>query len=107
MKPGFTALMHGFSRTGKTSSLKSLDRKTGRHIFMVDIPTLVFDEYHRARKHLDKEPVQLFNEANTILFKRISANSSVDKMNNSMEISYFTSLRTLKASYYHYQPCTN
>ncbi len=99
MKPGFTVLMHGYPGTGKTSSVKSLARKTGRHIFMVDIPKInskwvgeseknlsrLFDEYRRARKHFDKDPILLFNEADAILGKRISANSSVDKMNNSMQ----------------------
>jgi SpoVK/Ycf46/Vps4 family AAA+-type ATPase len=99
MKPGFTVLMYGFPGTGKTSSVKSLARKTGRHIFMVDIPKInskwvgeseknlsrLFDEYQRARKHFDKDPILLFNEADAILGKRISANTSVDKMNNSMQ----------------------
>ena len=99
MKPGFTVLMYGYPGTGKTSSVKSLARKTGRHIFMVDIPKInskwvgeseknlsrLFDEYRRARKHFDKDPILLFNEADALLGKRISANSSVDKMNNSMQ----------------------
>jgi hypothetical protein len=99
MRPGFTVLMHGFPGTGKTSSVKSIARETGRHIFMVDIPKInskwvgeseknlskLFDEYRRAKKHFDKDPILLFNEADAILGKRITANSSVDKMNNSLQ----------------------
>lgn len=45
----------------------------------------LFDEYHRTRKYFDKDPILFFNEADAILGKRKSANSSVDKMNNSMQ----------------------
>jgi SpoVK/Ycf46/Vps4 family AAA+-type ATPase len=45
----------------------------------------LFAEYRRARKHFDKDPILLFNEADAILGKRIAANSSVDKMNNSLQ----------------------
>lgn len=99
MKAGFTILMHGYPGTGKTSSVKSLARITKRHIFMVDIPKVnskwvgeseknlskLFAEYKRARKHFDKDPILLFNEADAILGKRISVNNSVDKMNNSLQ----------------------
>jgi hypothetical protein len=99
MKAGFTILMHGYPGTGKTSSVKSLARITKRHIYMVDIPKVnskwvgeseknlskLFAEYRRARKHFDKDPILLFNEADAILGKRIAANSSVDKMNNSLQ----------------------
>ena len=99
MKGGFTILMYGAPGTGKTSSVKSLARKTGRHIFMVDIPKInskwvgeseknlsrLFDEYRRARKNYDLDPILLFNEADAILGKRITANNSVDKMNNSLQ----------------------
>jgi hypothetical protein len=99
MKAGFTILMYGYPGTGKTSSVKSLARITGRHIFMVDIPKVnskwvgeseknlsrLFTEYRRARRHFEKDPILLFNEADAILGKRITANSSVDKMNNSLQ----------------------
>jgi SpoVK/Ycf46/Vps4 family AAA+-type ATPase len=99
MKAGFTVLLYGFPGTGKTSSVKQIAKATGRVIYMVEIEKIqskwvgeseknlsrLFDEYRRARKHFDKDPILLFNEADAILGKRISANSSVDKMNNSMQ----------------------
>jgi hypothetical protein len=99
MKPGFTVLMYGHPGTGKTSTVKSMAKKTGRHVYMVDIPKIqskwvgeseknlsrVFSEYRRAKKQYEQEPILLFNEADAILGKRIGANTSVDKMNNSMQ----------------------
>jgi hypothetical protein len=99
MRPGFTVLMYGHPGTGKTSTVKSMAKKTGRHVYMVDIPKIqskwvgeseknlsrVFTEYKRARKQFELEPILLFNEADAILGKRIGANTSVDKMNNSMQ----------------------
>lgn len=99
MRPGFTVLMYGHPGTGKTSTVKSIAKKTGRHVYMVDIPKIqskwvgeseknlsrVFSEYRRARKQYDQEPILLFNEADAILGKRIGPNTSVDKMNNSMQ----------------------
>jgi len=99
MTPGFTVLMYGYPGTGKTSTVKAIAKATGRHIFMVDIPKInskwvgeseknlsrLFDEYRRAKKVYSPHPILLFNEADAILGKRISSNSSVDKMNNSLQ----------------------
>lgn len=97
--PGFTILLYGLPGTGKTATVKSLAKATGRHIFMVDIPKInskwvgeseknlshLFDEYRRAKKLFSQHPILLFNEADAILGKRINTNSSVDKMNNSLQ----------------------
>ncbi len=99
MVPGFTALLYGLPGVGKTATVKAIARETGRHIFMVDIPKInskwvgeseknlsrLFDEYRRAKKLYTKHPILLFNEADAILGKRINTNSSVDKMNNSLQ----------------------
>ena len=99
MLPGFTALLYGLPGVGKTATVKAIARETGRHIFMVDIPKInskwvgeseknlsrLFDEYRRAKKLYSKQPILLFNEADAIIGKRIEANSSVDKMNNSLQ----------------------
>lgn len=99
MVPGFTALLYGLPGVGKTATVKAIARETGRHIFMVDIPKInskwvgeseknlsrLFDEYRRAKKLYTKHPILLFNEADAILGKRIDTNSSVDKMNNSLQ----------------------
>jgi SpoVK/Ycf46/Vps4 family AAA+-type ATPase len=97
--PGFTVLLYGLPGTGKTATVKSLAKATGRNIFMVDIPKInskwvgeseknlsrLFDEYRRAKKLFSQDPILLFNEADAILGKRINTNSSVDKMNNSLQ----------------------
>jgi len=99
MKKGFTILMYGHPGTGKTSSVKSLARTTGRHIFMVEIPKInskwvgeseknisrVFEEYKMARKQFENTPILLFNEADAIFGNRVQVQSSVDKMRNSMQ----------------------
>lgn len=99
MLAGFTVLMHGYPGTGKTSSVKSIAKQTGRHIFMVEIPKVhskwvgeseknlskVFKEYRDSRKHFDKDPILLFNEADALLGKRFNVSSSVDQMNNALQ----------------------
>jgi len=99
MRGGFTVLMYGFPGTGKTSTVKSIARETGRNIYMIEIPKInskwvgeseknlskVFEEYRRARKQFEKDPILLFNEADAILGKRINSHNSVDKMNNTLQ----------------------
>ncbi|MCF8342804.1 MAG: ATP-binding protein [Chitinophagaceae bacterium] len=99
MRPGFTVLMYGHPGTGKTSSVKSLARVTGRNIFLVDIPKInskwvgesekniakIFDEYKQAIRQFDKAPILLFNEADAIFGNRLQVQSSVDKMKNAMQ----------------------
>jgi hypothetical protein len=99
MKQGFTVLLYGYPGTGKTSSVKQVAKATGRSIFMVEIQKIqskwvgeseknlakVFEEYEQARRHFDKAPILLFNEADAILGKRMSVNSSVDKSFNTLQ----------------------
>ena len=99
MLPGLTILLFGPGGTGKTATVKALARETGRHLFMVDISSVsskwvgeseknlsrIFAEYRKSKKYYNKLPILLFNEADAILSKRINVNSSVDKMNNTMQ----------------------
>jgi broad-specificity NMP kinase len=99
MKQGFTVLLYGYPGTGKTSSVKQVAKATGRSIFMVEIQKIqskwvgeseknlakVFEEYKQARRHFNKAPILLFNEADAILGKRMSVNSSVDKSFNTLQ----------------------
>lgn len=99
MKPGFTVLLYGYPGTGKTSSVKQVAKATGRSIYMVEIQKIqskwvgeseknlakVFEEYKQARRHFAKAPILLFNEADAILGKRMSVNSSVDKSFNTLQ----------------------
>jgi SpoVK/Ycf46/Vps4 family AAA+-type ATPase len=96
---GFTLLLHGEPGTGKTATVKQLARKTGRHILMVDTSKIkdmfvgeseknirrVFKEYAQAKNFFERHPILLFNEADALIGKRISVNSSVDQMNNTMQ----------------------
>jgi RNA-binding protein YhbY len=99
MKQGFTVLLYGYPGTGKTSSVKQVAKATGRSIYMVEIQKIqskwvgeseknlakVFEEYKQARRHFDKAPILLFNEADAILGKRMAVNSSVDKSFNTLQ----------------------
>ena len=99
MMQGFTVLLYGYPGTGKTSSVKQVAKATGRSIFMVEIQKIqskwvgeseknlakVFEEYKQARRHFEKTPILLFNEADAILGKRMSVNSSVDKSFNALQ----------------------
>ena len=99
MKPGFTVLLYGYPGTGKTSSVKQVAKATGRSIYMVEIQKIqskwvgeseknlskVFEEYKQARRFFTKAPILLFNEADAILGKRMSVNSSVDKSFNTLQ----------------------
>lgn len=99
MKQGFTVLLYGYPGTGKTSSVKQVAKATGRSIYMVEIQKIqskwvgeseknlakVFEEYKQARRHFNKAPILLFNEADAILGKRMSVNSSVDKSFNTLQ----------------------
>lgn len=99
MKQGFTVLLYGYPGTGKTSSVKQVAKATGRSIFMVEIQKIqskwvgeseknlskVFEEYKQARSFFTKAPILLFNEADAILGKRMTVNSSVDKSFNALQ----------------------
>ena len=99
MKPGFTVLLYGYPGTGKTSSVKQVAKASGRSIYMVEIQKIqskwvgeseknlakVFEEYKQARRYFAKAPILLFNEADAILGKRMSVNSSVDKSFNTLQ----------------------
>ena len=99
MKPGFTVLLYGYPGTGKTSSVKQVAKATGRSIYIVEIQKIqskwvgeseknlskVFEEYKQARRFFTKAPILLFNEADAILGKRMTVNSSVDKSFNTLQ----------------------
>ncbi|HQS24626.1 MAG TPA: ATP-binding protein [Sediminibacterium sp.] len=96
---GFTLLFHGAPGTGKTALAKQLAFQTGRNLLMVDAASIrnmyvgeseknirrIFKEYIQAKQHFEMHPILLFNEADALIAKRISVNSSVDQMNNAMQ----------------------
>jgi AAA+ superfamily predicted ATPase len=99
MPMAFTCLLHGASGTGKTASVYEIAVKTKRNILHVDISAIkdmwvgiseknlkkIFESYYSAKEHFKYEPILLFNEADSLINKRIEANHSVDHMNNAMQ----------------------
>jgi len=95
----FVLLFYGEPGTGKTASVYEIAKLTKRNILQVDIENIrdkfvgesekrlaqVFEEYKLAKKSLKRAPILLFNEADALIGQRISVNSSVDQMNNSMQ----------------------
>jgi hypothetical protein len=99
LKAGLTILLYGYAGTGKTSTVMQIAKKTERNIFMIEVNKIkaafvgetennikeVFNEYRKLCKKFDKAPILLFNEADSIISKRIDVQRSVDQMNNSMQ----------------------
>lgn len=84
LSPGLSLLFYGSPGTGKTASAYQMARKSGRMIMPVDISKTksmwygeseklikgIFDDYGKAVKSTDHEPVLLFNECDGVLSKR-------------------------------------
>jgi len=99
MNPGILAIFHGVPGSGKTESVLQLAAETGRDIYRVNIANVrnkyvgesekgvknIFEQYRKLASGKERMPILLFNEADAVLGKRISVNSSVDQMNNSMQ----------------------
>jgi SpoVK/Ycf46/Vps4 family AAA+-type ATPase len=99
MNPGILAIFHGVPGSGKTESVLQLAAETGRDIYRVNISNVrnkyvgesekgvknIFEQYRKLASGKERMPILLFNEADAVLGKRISVNSSVDQMNNSMQ----------------------
>ena len=93
MPKGVCVMFHGHSGTGKTESVFQIAKETGRAIYRVDIGGMisqwmggtasnisnVFEKYKKfcenSKKHNEPLPILLFNEADAIFGKRISATS--------------------------------
>ncbi len=99
LKAGLTILLYGFAGTGKTSTVMQIAKKSERNIFIIEVNKIkgmyvgeteknikeVFNEYRKLCKMFDKAPILLFNEADSIISKRIDVQRSIDQMNNSMQ----------------------
>lgn len=95
-KPGIQALLWGPPGTGKTEVIKQMARRSGRDIFLVDFSKLygslwgetekIFRGIFRAYNYivlLQDAPILLFNEADSILSKRLSSTEkSIDRSEN-------------------------
>lgn len=96
---GICMLFHGQPGTGKTESVYQLAKKSNRPILKVDISNIrdkfvgeseknvkaIFHRYESIRVQSERDPILLFNEADAILNKRISAKDSVSQMNNALQ----------------------
>lgn len=93
---GFCALFHGESGTGKTELAYQLARKTGRDILTIDCSEVaskwigdseknarkLFNSYRMYSENLKTKPVLLLNEADSLMSKRIHAESEGGIDNN-------------------------
>jgi len=96
---GLVMLLYGFPGTGKTATVYEIAKKTKRDVLQVNISQIkdkyvgesekrlksIFTDYNRAKEELKHTPILLFNEADSLIGKRISTTSSVDQMSNSMQ----------------------
>ena len=87
---GITALFYGFPGTGKTESVLQIAKQTGRAIMKVDISQTksmwfgesekiikkIFTDYYKLKEREKVTPILFFNEADAIISKRQSVNSS-------------------------------
>lgn len=100
MRKGIACLFYGSPGTGKTESVLQLARETRRDIMQVDIAGLrdkwvgeseknikgIFENYRKLCKASKNIPILFINEADAIINRRLEiTNSSVDKMDNSMQ----------------------
>ncbi len=100
LSPGLSMLFYGSPGTGKTACAYQLARNSGRMIMPVDISKTksmwygeseklikgIFDDYRKAIKSTDQEPVLLFNECDGILSKRRELKqSSVAQTENAIQ----------------------
>jgi hypothetical protein len=112
MRKGFACLFYGAAGTGKTESVYQICKKVKRDIFVLDIAKTqskwvgdneklmkkVFDDYRGAVSDGGTIPVLLFNEADALISKRFSLDSSsrnVDQMANRVQNILLQEIETL------------
>lgn len=109
-RSGFACLFYGGPGTGKTETVYQLARLTGRAVMVVDVPQIkskwvgeseknikaLFDNYREHVRQMKLSPILLFNEADAIIGTRKNgAESSVDKMENSIQNIILQEMETL------------
>jgi ATP-dependent 26S proteasome regulatory subunit len=96
---GIICLFYGSPGTGKTSSALQIAREVQRDVLMVNMENIhskwvgesekniakIFDEYNALCQISSQTPILLFNEGDAIIGKRVSVNSVVDQMHNSVQ----------------------
>ena len=113
LRTGFTCLFYGGPGTGKTETAYQVARESGRDLFIVDVSKVkscwvgeseknikgVFDKYRQTVNAGGEVPILLFNEADAIFgIRQEGVERAVDKMENSIRISFCRRWRIWKAS---------
>ncbi|MEX0289178.1 MAG: ATP-binding protein [Flavobacteriaceae bacterium] len=95
LKPGYRALFHGASGTGKTLTASLLGKYTGKPVFRVDLSTVVSKYIGETEKNLERlfqkarnrDWILFFDEADAIFGKRTGVKDAHDRYAN-QEVSY-------------------
>lgn len=95
LRPGYRALFHGASGTGKTFAATLLGKSTGREVFRVDLSAVVSKYIGETEKNLanlftiaqDRNWILFFDEADALFGKRTDVKDSHDRYAN-QEVSY-------------------
>lgn len=95
LKPGYRALFHGPSGTGKTLTASLLGKYTGKPVFRVDLSTVVCKYIGETEKNLERlfqkarnrDWILFFDEADAIFGKRTGVKDDHDRYAN-QEVSY-------------------
>ncbi len=95
LKPGFRALFHGPSGTGKTMTATLLGKETGLEVFRIDLSMVISKYIGETEKNLsslfkkaeNKNWILFFDEADALFGKRTLTQSSNDRYAN-QEVSY-------------------
>ena len=96
---GLTALFYGYPGTGKTEFCYQLAKEFNLPIYEVNVAQIqnkwvgeseknarkVFQQYRKLKKQSGQDCILLFNEADALLGRRLTVNSSVDSMNNAVK----------------------
>lgn len=95
LRPGYRALFHGTSGTGKTFAATLLGRSTGRDVYRVDLSAIVSKYVGETEKNLSalfeaahrRDWILFFDEADALFGKRTAVKDSHDRYAN-QEVSY-------------------
>lgn len=95
LKPGYRALFHGASGTGKTLTASLLGKYTKKPVFRVDLSTVVSKYIGETEKNLERlfqkarnrDWILFFDEADAIFGKRTGVKDAHDRYAN-QEVSY-------------------
>ena len=94
-RPGYRALFHGASGTGKTFAAMLLGKSTGREVYRVDLSVVVSKYIGETEKNLSslfdianqRDWILFFDEADALFGKRTAVKDSHDRYAN-QEVSY-------------------